>query len=281
MKRYALLGLLFCLLGTVGCMNKNETNKSEADKKTSVPTKIITEDKPTSGPIKDVTEDKSKENLNANKKDGIQSEAANKTNDNLQDLSSFIPKGWHILQKSDGELAMAEGDLNKDGIIDKAFVIEESIKGEGSSKYALDSPRNLLIVFGNKNNTYTLSIKAEKAILLGGEGGGFGDPFDNIKVDRGSILLKFFGGSGERWYMDYRFRYQNNSWCLIGATEGSLVNIDGEMDNIEEDYNLLTGDYIFRKLVDGKIKITKGNRGKRQLVNLQDFDVHFESKSQF
>lgn len=103
-----------------------------------------------------------------------------------------------------------------------------------------------------------------------------------MQVDGGSILLKFFGGSGPRWYSYYRFRYQDNGWNLIGATEGSLVPLDdGTMDNVEDDYNLLTGDYISRKLVDGKIKTIKGNRGKKELLNLQDFDVHFESKSQF
>ncbi len=212
---------------------------------------------------------------------GAQSPAQIKTDNGVKDIQSFIPKGWHILEKYDKKPALAAGDLNKDGIADKAFVIEQSIKGEGSSKYALNAPRHLIIVFGQKNHTYKLSIKAKQAILLACEGGGYGDPFDDIEVDRGSVLLKFFGGSGERWYMDYRFRYQNNGWYLIGATEGSLVDINGEMDSVEDDYNLLTGDYISKKLVNGKIKTIKGNRGKRKLVNLKDFVVSWENKSRF
>ncbi len=189
---------------------------------------------------------------------------------------AFIPKGWQILQKYNGEPAITEGDLNKDGIIDKAFVIEESTN-------SVISPRNLLIAFGNKDNTYTLSIKAENAVLLEAEGGGFGDPFDDIQVDKGSVLLKFFGGGEERFYSYYRFRYQDNGWYLIGATEGSLVFVpnDNSMDSVEEDYNLITGDYVFKKLVDGGIKTTKGNRRKRPLVNLKDFNVHEEMKSKF
>lgn len=197
----------------------------------------------------------------------VETQSKTITESDVQDITSLIPKGWHVLEKSNGELASDEGDLNNDGIIDKAVVIEETSQME----YA--PPRNLLIAFGNEDGTFTLSIKVEKAMLLRNEGGGFGDPFDDIIIDRGSILLNFFGGSGERWYMNYRFRYQNDGWYLIGATEGSFVQVDNGMDNVEEDYNLLTGDYIIRKLEDGRIITTKGNRGKKQLVNLQDFDV--------
>jgi hypothetical protein len=242
-------------------MNKKEADNPEIDTETLMTTTIV-------------TNDKYNDNANSDIEAGSQSETKNKSDNDIKGITSLIPSGWHVLQKDDGKLAIAEGDLNKDGIADKAFVTEESKE--------LDSPRNLLIVFGNKDNAYTLSIKAEKAILSGYEGGGFGDPFDNIQVDRGSILLKFFGGSSTRWYSYYRFRYQDNGWYLIGATEGSLVPIDdGTMDNVEDDYNLLTGDYISRKLIDGKIKTIKGNRGKKDLLNLNNFDVHFESKSQF
>ncbi|TCO67885.1 hypothetical protein, partial [Marinisporobacter balticus] len=56
-------------------------------------------------------------------------------------------------------------------------------------------------------------------------------------------------------------------------TEGSFVEIDNAMDNIEEDYNLITGDYIIRKIKDGEIITIKGNRDKKELLNLIDFDV--------
>ncbi len=52
------------------------------------------------------------------------------------------------------------------------------------------------------------------------------------------------------------------------------MEVNGEMVSVEKDYNLLTGDYVFEELVDGKIETTKGNRGKRKLVDLIDFDPH-------
>ncbi|MNI29000.1 hypothetical protein D3C73_828050 [compost metagenome] len=42
----------------------------------------------------------------------------------------------------------------------------------------------------------------------------------------------------------------------------------------EEDYNLLTGDYIL-KITDenGKVVTTKGNRGKKELIKLKEFNI--------
>lgn len=43
------------------------------------------------------------------------------------------------------------------------------------------------------------------------------------------------------------------------------------MECLQNDYNLITGDYIGDKLEDGKIKTIKKNIGKKQLLNLNDF----------
>ena len=279
MNRLILLVVMLCLLGAVGCMNKSKTNNSEVGKPTPVPTKILTEDKPTTATANIVTEEKSKENFNTDKKAGAQSEPTNKTDSAFQDILSFIPNGWHILEKNNGNLASVEGDLNQDGIKDKAVVIER--KDKQTELESFGPPRSLLIAFKNKDNTYSLSIKADNAIMLRDQGGVFGDPLQDIIIERGSILLKFYGGSSSRWYMYYRFRYQNSGWYLIGATSGSYLCTVTTMDNAdEEDYNLLTGDYIIKKFEDDKIKSTKGNRGKRQLLNFEDFVPGIDS-SQF
>lgn len=243
MKRLVLLIIiLFNLTGLVGCINKNETDKIETNKQIPTEKEIV-------------SKDKLNDHLNSDISVGTQSKTI--TENSIQDITSLVPTGWNILKS-------AEGDLNKDGIIDKAVVIEKTNQME------LDSPRNLLIAFGNKDGTYTLSIKATNAILLKNEGGTFGDPFDDIVVDRGSILLKFFGGSSSRWYRNYRFRYQNNGWCLIGATEGGFEELNGEMVPDEIDYNLITGDYIITAPKDGELINIKGNK-KKELLNLKDF----------
>ncbi|GEM_PF-839304 len=193
-------------------------------------------------------------------------EDENETNNEIEEISSFIPRDWEILKQGD-KLAIAEGDLNKDGIIDKAFVVTEKAKNN-SSDYA--AQRNLIIVFGNSNGSYDLSITAKNAILLSNEGGTFGDPFDGIAIDRGSVLLKFMGGSS-RWSRCFRFRYQDSGWYLIGFTESSYESVGDSMEVLQEDYNLITGDYIGDKLNNGEIMTVENNIGKKQLLNLNDF----------
>ncbi|WP_171647940.1 hypothetical protein [Paenibacillus phytorum] len=72
-----------------------------------------------------------------------------------------------------------------------------------------------------------ISIITDKVVLKADEGGVWGDPFESLTIDRGSVVVSEYGGSKE--------------------------NAD------EDDYNLLTGEYITRRTDDqGNLKITKG-----------------------
>lgn len=187
-------------------------------------------------------------------------------------MTSLIPKGWGIAEKSDGTPIQAIGDLNKDEIDDIAVIIEEE---RGTEEQA--PQRAILIAFGNGDHEYSLSIKTEKAILKADAGGVWGDPLEGISIDRGSVLISFYGGSNSRWYAKYRFRFQDQDWYLIGATLGSYHTGTTTIENAdEEDYNLLTGDFTLRKADEqdsSQIITTKGNRGKAKLLKLIDFDA--------
>lgn len=179
------------------------------------------------------------------------------------EVKKLIPEGYHILQKSDDGQAIAEGNLNGDKFTDVALVIENDKDKDD---------RSLLIAFGNPDKTFSLSIKADRAIMEIAEGGSFGDPFQGIKVDKGSLLLKFLGGS-QRWHQYYRFRYQDDDWYLIGYTEGAYVSVGDTIEVLEKDFDLLTGDYTKDIIEEGKVKRTEDNRGKKQLMRLEDFDA--------
>lgn len=43
------------------------------------------------------------------------------------------------------------------------------------------------------------------------------------------------------------------------------------MERLQDDYNLITGDYIGERAEDGKIKTIEKNIGKKSLLNLNDF----------
>lgn len=185
-----------------------------------------------------------------------------------KDIYSLIPSGWEVLNK-DEKQALVEGDLNKDGFNDIGAVIEE-VKPKAD-----EAPqRALLIALGHEDNNYSLSIIADHVILKADEGGVWGDPFDSISIDRGSIVVSHYGGSNWRWFNTYRFRYQDNDWYLIGATTGEYFtgSATEEEANVQ-DYNLLTGEYVIKETDEsGKQKTTHGNTGKKELIKLKDFN---------
>ncbi len=178
-----------------------------------------------------------------------------------KNIESFIPAGWKLIKKTGG-------DLNQDGLDDIAGVIEY---GKTDSKDSQAPPRVLFIAFKDKGN-YQLSVQTAKAILKADQGGVWGDPFEDILVNRGSLLINFYGGSNYRWAYRYRFRYQNYGWYLIGARIDSYFTGTGE--GTTEDYNLLTG-WMTVTTVDksGKIQTKTIRRGKKALLNLKDFDA--------
>ncbi|MGV8983465.1 hypothetical protein [Clostridium sp.] len=259
MKRvFMMILVVFCFVLVAACGNKSSNNNVDPEK--TITTEATSQ-----------KNDSEKDNAEVKVKDNVEGKAEDIKVENTNisvDINSFIPKGYNILERVKGKPTKVEGDLNNDGINDVAIVIEGTTKIEGEA-----APRSLMILLGNKEKSYSTSVIAEKAVLLSNEGGVWGDPFENIAIDRGSILLSFYGGSNDRWFSSYRFRFQNNGWFLIGATHGSYYTAKTTKDNADtEDYNLLTGDYEFKKANDkGKLIVTKGNRGKKELVNLKDF----------
>jgi hypothetical protein len=185
----------------------------------------------------------------------------------------LVPEGWHIVHSFEDKPQQVDGDLNQDGISDIALVIEEDRVVDAEDAEDSAPSRSLIVAFGKENLTYILSIKADKAILKADEGGIWGDPFVGISIDRGSLLIDFYGGSSWRWYGTYRFRYQDNDWFMIGATQGFSYTLSLE-ESLEEDFNLLTGEYIQKKSDEnGMMKEVKSNRGKKKLLKLSEFDA--------
>ena len=98
-----------------------------------------------------------------------------------------------------------------------------------------------------QHGDYQLSVQSNDLILCSDDGGSFGDPFEGISIDRGCLLVHFFGGSAWRWDIQQRFRFQNHGFYLIGITELGYHDAWGHM--LADDYNLLTG----------KLKVTTGD----------------------
>jgi hypothetical protein len=167
-------------------------------------------------------------------------------------IDDFVPKGWKLIDQT-------VGDLNKDGLPDIAGVIEEILDDADEHECAWDSHRILFVAFNNGNSKYKLSVQNNDIILTNGEGGCWGDPFNSnysdqykhgknqetgIFINRGSLLIKFYGGTCWRWSDKYRFRYQNKGWYLIGYDYEWYHTCGYKGDDHKISINYLTGKRI-------------------------------------
>jgi len=152
---------------------------------------------------------------------------------NGANAEAFLPKGWHVMTKT-------TGDLNKDGVADLAVLIEADSLVKSLKEWENDQrPRILFAAFRQPDGQYSLSVQSNESILLSNDGGVFGDPFEALEINRGSIVVRFYGGSSDRWSYVYRWRYQNKDWFLIGATYTASSTHNGNFK--VHDFNLLTG----------------------------------------
>lgn len=177
-------------------------------------------------------------------------------------IEDFVPDGWHLLDS-------ASGDLNKDAMHDIVIVIEadtsvHEIEGSGDEGgddvASWEGPPRVLAVLFKQKGGYRRSVQSNSFVLRAHEGVNF-DPWSHIAVDRGSVVVHFYTGGWWRWAGNYRFRFQNSGWFLIGATNLGYHSGSGEMESY--DYNLLTGD----------VEITTGNVFGKACVACDDCEA--------
>lgn len=176
---------------------------------------------------------------------------------------AFIPKGWHVLAK-------AEGDLNNDKVPDMVLILAN----DQEDKSTLDNqvPRLFLVLFKTEDG-YTLAASSDKVVFCKTCGGMMGDPFQGIKIDRGTVVLDYYGGSRDRWSMTHRFRYQNSDFYLIGqtTTTDDILNLPVSKS---VDTNLLTGDQIKTTTdASGKTSVQKARVPRRALVSISSPEI--------
>ncbi len=187
-----------------------------------------------------------------------------------KDIRSFIPEGFDTL-------ATAAGDLNKDKIGDLVMVLG-SVK-ENSAELSFEEidslPQRILVVLLKTASGYQLAAKTQTAILCKDCGGVFGDPFAGITVTSGVLTVEHYGGSAWRWGYTHKFRYQQNSFYLIGETTVSYWNVSmcdelGEFAATEfKDVNFLTGQYVEKKVSEEGCKYLVNKKGKMKVKPLK------------
>ena len=165
-------------------------------------------------------------------------------------VNDFIPKGWKILKDENGSNFIAKGDLNKDNLEDVAIVIEKNDKKNIKKNESLGpdelnlNPRILLVLFKEKNGTYTLAAKNDKGFIKseGSEDNpALMDTLSNISIKKNVLKITFnyfmSAGSWNTSSDTYIFRFQNNVFELIGYESDSYMRNSGDEEKISINFS--------------------------------------------
>ncbi|MCB0664695.1 MAG: hypothetical protein KDC80_02685 [Saprospiraceae bacterium] len=175
---------------------------------------------------------------------------ANNLNYMGNSLEDIIPTGWTILNAQ-------TGDLNKDGISDLVFVIQdtdlkniEPNDGLGTDSVDLN-PRMLGIYFGTKSGSYQQKLISHDFIPLR-DLPTMDEPFEGMKITNKGALeinlkLWYSAGSWSTSQHQYKFRFEDDVFVLIGYASEEAHRGSGETTNYRINF------------IKRKMKITRGN----------------------
>jgi hypothetical protein len=200
-------------------------------------------------------------------------------------ITDFVPRKWKIIAK-------AEGDLNKDKMIDIAFVIENTateniVLNGGFGKDTLNvNPRFLLVLF-KTDSKYVLKSINKKFIPSqdDSESPCLEDPFmenGGIEIKNGvlNIDLHYWLSCGSWFVTDrtYKFRFQDNSFVLIGYDSDSFHRSTGESNSVSINFlskkkELITG---MNEFEESNPKTTWNNIKVEKLIKLEDLTTDSE-----
>ena len=125
------------------------------------------------------------------------------------------PKGWRILESQ-------SGDLNGDGRNDFAVVLEEQTESAERPDAEGSSSRRIVVLLAQAGGSLRTAHVNLTLVLDGTAGGVFGDPFEGISIENGSLVISHYGGSNFRWSWGMEFRYVGGLFRLTGLTHGSM-----------------------------------------------------------
>ena len=132
--------------------------------------------------------------------------------------------------KFDHKVIEVIGDLNKDSLPDKVIVTQDTLNE--------NSPYRVQVFFKEPNGQFKLIVTTTKIIepqYPDGKDGYRTDDFSDVTINKGVLSVNF---QLLRGHFEYKFRYQNGNFELIGFSEGYS---DGQGVVSSTDFNLSTG----------------------------------------
>jgi hypothetical protein len=151
-------------------------------------------------------------------------------------LLQLVPPGWRAEEGKTKEV-----DLNGDGKPDAAFVISNGrFDATGPAESTVVKHVLILALRGDDGKLHR-SVVSDAAVLDGDEGGAFGDPFEELSIEKGTVVIMHYGGSRDRWGYTHRYRYQNGQWMLVGLSFGNTDSLAPNDHYDNHEINLTTG----------------------------------------
>lgn len=188
----------------------------------------------------------------------------------------FVPPGYVVIQK-------IQGDLNKDDQADTVLII----KGTDKAKFVKDeysgeldrNRRGIIIALKNKDG-YELALANLDCYSSENEYGGvYFAPELGVFIEKGNLRVHYF--HGRYGFRDYKFRYQNSDFELIGydssqnhgpiTLESVSINLVTQRMLIRKNVNVETGEDEKFKETWKKFALAKPIK----LRDIADFDVFY------
>ena len=188
-------------------------------------------------------------------------------NSSVKTIDDVLPPNWWLKDS-------CAGDLNGDTLTDLVAVVEwkDTIEELRPDKTVnLGSPRILLVFFKNANTgSYDLVFQHNTFIIRYGEGGM--DPEGYGKVTIKNKVLEIFY-SLLRGQAEYKIRYQQNDFYLIGATTGGESG--GRIDYWDINFLTKKAKHEWGDISDEKLKLKWVNVPIQRVKKLKELPMQF------
>ncbi|HEV8503921.1 MAG TPA: hypothetical protein VGQ53_00925 [Chitinophagaceae bacterium] len=188
-------------------------------------------------------------------------------NNSIKAIDDLLLSNW-ILKDS------ATGDLNGDNLPDLVTVVQwkdtiEELRPDNTVN--LGSPRILLIFFKNsKTGDYDLVLQHNTFIIRYGEGGMDPEAYGKVSI-KNKIVDIFY--SLLRGQAEYKIRYQQNDFYLIGATTGGESG--GQIDYWDINFLTKKAKHEWGDISDEKLKSKWVNVPVQKLKKLKELPMQF------
>lgn len=138
-----------------------------------------------------------------------------------EDATAFTPAGAIVVD-------IVRGDLTGQGTSDAVVVFSPAVTGRPALG---DGPARTVMLL-TRDASGRLEINAENARIVPCEhcGGIAGDPYAYARIEAGTLTVAVAGGSRQRWFHDYTFRYapERTTWQLDQVVRGVTDAQTGE-----------------------------------------------------